>query len=455
MRCRIDCARRLPEFSRVSAPAPLSAPARPALGLWTAIALVVGNMIGSGLFLLPSALASYGAAALLGWGISIVGALALAVVFARLGQRNPRRGGPYAFAHQAFGPAAGFVVAWSYWISTWCGNAAIAIAFAGYFGALVPATTSTPLRAAATALVALWVCTLANLAGVRSAGRVQLVTATLKLLPLAAIAFVGIWSIEPAALQPFNRSGGNPWSVAIATAALTLWAFLGLESATIPAEDVGNPRRTIPRATLIGTTIAACATLVACMVVVALVPEATLTTSSAPFADAAAQLWGAQAGSLFAAAAAIACFGALNGWVLVQGQVPLAAADDGVFPALFARRDANGTPVSGLAVGSLMATILIVANYQQSLVGLFTFSILVSTGATLVPYLFCSAAEWRLSSMDRTIGARDGRPLAGFAVLFSAAALLGTGLEALGWGAALLLAGVPVYLWQRRKAAQG
>jgi len=436
------------EIPRVSA----TARVRPALGFWTATALVVGNMIGSGLFLLPSALASYGAAALLGWGISVIGALALALVFARLGQRHPRRGGPYAFAHLAFGPAAGFVVAWSYWISTWCGNAAIAIAFAGYFGALVPIATSTPLHAAVTALAALWACTFANLAGVRSAGRVQLVTATLKLLPLAAIAFVGVWSIEPAASQPFNRSGGSLWSVAIETAALTLWAFLGLESATIPAEDVDNPRRTIPRATLIGTAIAAVATVLACMVVVALVPAATLATSSAPFAEAATQLWGGHAGSLFAAAAAIACFGALNGWVLVQGQVPMAAADDAVFPALFARRDANGTPVTGLVVGSLMATTLVVANYQQSLVGLFTFAILVSTGATLVPYLFCSAAEWRLSATERGERASNGRPLAAFALIFSAAALLGTGLQALGWGAALLLAGLPVYWWQRRRA---
>jgi len=420
---------------------------RRALGLWTASALVIGNMIGSGLFLLPSTLAPYGPAAILGWSLSFVGALALALVFARLGQRHPRRGGPYAYAHLAFGPAAGFGVAWSYWISTWCGNAAIAIGFTGYFGALVPAATATPFRAAATALGALWLCTFANIAGIRNAARVQLVTTILKLLPLAAIAVVGVWAIEPTTLKPFNRSGDSMWSVAITTAALTLWAYLGLESATIPAEDVDDPRRTIPRATLIGTAIAAGATLIACMVVVALVPATTLAGSHAPFADAAAELWGAKAGALLAAAAAIACFGALNGWVLMQGQVSLAAAEDGLFPSLFARRDAQGTPVSGLVVGSALATLLVVANYHQDLVGLFTFSILVSTAATLVPYLVCSAAELKLAASggDRS----RGRVIPLFALVFSAAALLGTGAEALAWGVALLAAGVPVYLWQR------
>ncbi|HJT98240.1 MAG TPA: amino acid permease [Rhodanobacteraceae bacterium] len=433
----------------MTAPVPAT---RAPLGLWTATALVVGNIIGSGLFLLPSTLAAYGAAALLGWAISITGALALALVFARLGRRHPLRGGPYAFAHLAFGPAAGFGVAWSYWIATWCGNAAIAVGFTGNFGALVPVATSTPLHSAATAIAALWICTLINIAGVRSAGIVQLVTTVLKLLPLLAIAIVGIAFVQPAELGPFNRSGGNPWSVAITTAALTLWAFLGLESATIPASEVADPERTVPRATLIGTTIAALATLSACMAVVALLPADTLAHSNAPFADAATKLWGAGAGLLFAGAAAIACFGALNGWVLMQGQVPLAAADDGLFPSMFARRDANGTPVAGLVAGSVLATLLLVANYQQSLVGLFTFSILVSTAATLVPYLVCSAADLRLAGKGE--GGPRERALAVFALIFSAAALIGTGVEALAWGVVLLAAGWPVYAWQRRRAPQ-
>jgi APA family basic amino acid/polyamine antiporter len=422
---------------------------RPSIGLLTAIALVVGNMIGSGLFLLPASLAPYGVAAILGWGASACGALALAFVFARLSRRLPRSGGPYAYAREAFGDGVGFTVAWSYWISIWCGNAAIAIAFAGYFDALLPASTQTPMRGALTAIAALWACTLANILGVRSAGRVQLITTVLKLLPLIAIATFAIPSIEPAAWQPFNRSEGNLWSVLAATVALTLWAFLGVESATIPADNVRDPERNIPRATLIGATLAIVVTVCACMAVVGLLPAAALAKSSAPFADAAARLWGDRAGTLFAVVAAIACFGALNGWVLMQGQVPLAAARDRVFPAFFAREDARGTPVHGLVLSSALASLLVLANYQKNLVQLFTFSILLSTAATLLPYVVCSAAElrWpdRRSDRSRT---RLATMMAVAAFAFSVGALIGTGREALFWGAALVCAGWPVYRGQ-------
>jgi APA family basic amino acid/polyamine antiporter len=419
---------------------------QPGIGLLTAIALVVGNMIGSGLFLLPASLAPYGAAAILGWGASACGALALACVFARLSRWLPRSGGPYAYAREAFGDGVGFTVAWSYWISIWCGNAAIAIAFAGYFDALLPAAVQTPLLGALTAVGALWVCTLANALGVRSAGRVQLVTTVLKLFPLIAIAAFAIPAIEPAAWQPFNRSEGNLWSVLAATVALTLWAFLGVESATIPADNVRDPERTIPRATLIGATLAIVVTVCACMAVVGLLPADALAKSSAPFADAAARLWGARAGTLFALVAAIACFGALNGWVLVQGQVPLAAARDRVFPTFFAREDVRGTPIPGLILSSALASLLVVANYQKNLIGLFTFSILLSTAATLLPYVVCSAAQlrWPHHRRDRS-HARLAATIAFAAFAFSVGALIGTGSEALFWGAVLVCTGWPVY----------
>ncbi len=425
----------------------MDAPRRPPLGLATAIALVAGNMIGSGLFLLPASLAPYGPAALLGWMASALGGLALAFLFARLCRRLPLHGGPYAFARAAFGDGVGFAVAWSYWISTWCANAAIAVAFAGYVGAVFPATSASPLRAMASALAALWTCTLANALGVRSAGRVQLVTTVLKLLPLVVLSLLALHHVfAPAAWQPFNRSGESLPSVMLATMALTLWAFLGVESATVVAQDVEDPRRNLPRATLLGSAIAIVATVVSCTVVAAIVPGAELATAEAPFALAASRLWGSGAGLVFAATAAIACFGALNGWVLMQGQLPLAAARDGVFPQLFARVDARGTPRHGLVAGSVLASLLVLANYRKDLVGLFTFSILLATASCLLPYVVCSVAAMR----TREPG---GRVVACFAFVFSVAALVGSGAEALLWGAALVVAGWPVYLLQRHRLA--
>jgi len=431
-------------------------PPRAALGLATAIAIVAGNMIGSGLFLLPASLAPYGPAALLGWGASALGGLALAFVFADLGRRLPCSGGPYAFARAAFGDGAGFAIAWSYWVSIWCANAAIAVAFAGYLGSLfAPAATATGAPLAA--LGALWACTLANALGVRSAGLVQLVTTVLKLLPLLVLVVLAAPELPHATWQPFNRSGESLWSVALGTTALTLWAFLGVESATVVAQDVEHPRRNLPRATLIGSAIAIVVTVLACSVVGAIVPADVLATSSAPFADAASRLWGAKAGVLFAATAAVACFGALNGWVLLQGQLPLAAARDGVLPAWFARVDERGTPLQGLLAGSALASMLVLANYQENLVGLFTFSILLSTAACLLPYVVCSAAALRGVDRMTANGARSSRMIArvvaAFALVFSIAALVGTGAKALLWGLVLVAAGWPIH-WHLRRTSR-
>lgn len=417
--------------------------ARP-LGLWSATALVVGSMIGSGVFLLPAALAPYGAASLLGWGITLGGALLLALTFARLAARWPSTGGPYAFARQAFGDLPGFAVAWSYWISIWCGLAAIAIAFAGSLGALVPAATATPVRSASCALAALWLCAAINIAGIREAGRVQVITTILKLLPLLLFGIVALWFVDGSHYRPFNPSGEPLPQVVHITVIMTMWAFAGLEVATVPAGAIRDPARTIPRATLLGTLLAGIATILACTTVLGLVPASELQDSGAPMAEAASRLWGSGAAMAIASVAAISCFGALNGWVLVCAQVPLAAAQDGLFPQRFARINARGTPVFGIVSGCVLASSLVIANYSRSLVQLFTFAILLATAAILLPYAVSSAAWLRG-------GERKGRVVAALALLYSVYALLGAGREALTWGAVLLVSGLPVYAWMRRR----
>jgi APA family basic amino acid/polyamine antiporter len=418
-------------------------PARP-LGLWSATALVVGSMIGSGVFLLPASLAPYGAASLIGWAITLCGALLLALTFARLAMRWPQTGGPYAYARNAFGELPGFAVAWSYWVSIWCANAAIAVGFAGSIGAVFPALTATPVRAAGCALAALWLCVAINLAGVREAGRMQVFTTVLKLLPLLLFGFVALWVLDTSqyALNP----SGEPLPHAIqATVALTLWAFLGLEAATVPAGSIADPERTIPRATLLGTLLAGIATILACTSVLGVLPAAQVQASSAPMADAAHALWGPAAGIAVAVVAAVSCFGALNGWVLLSGQVPLAAARDGLLPQRFTRLDKGGTPVFGVIASGVLASALVLANYSHSLVQLFTFSILLSTAATLLPYVVSSAA-WLRS------GSGKGRVVAALALAYSLYALVGTGAKALLWGAVLVLAGLPLYFWRKRQA---
>ncbi|MGH8051978.1 MAG: amino acid permease [Arenimonas sp.] len=418
------------------------------LGLWTAIALVVGSMIGSGVFLLPATLASYGAASLLGWGLTLFGALLLALVYSWLAKKITRTGGSYAYAHEAFGPATGFFVAWSNWTSMWTGNAALAVAFAGSLGAVFPEATSTPIRAAVCALSGLWFCTIVNCTGIRKAGHMQLVTTLLKVVPLLLFGIVGLAYVEIDSYQPFNPSNEDLFSVATATAAITLWAFLGFEAATIPSASIKDPARTVPRATIIGMLIAGIATMLTCTVVLGLLPSDVLVKSAAPMADAATRLWGSSAGLAVAIVATISCFGALNGWVLLQGQIPLAAANDKLFPSVFARVDSRNTPVTGLLISSTLATVIVLSNYSHSLIQLFAFSILLSTAANLLPYAVSVAGWIKMNQQASPLKLA----IAGLALLYALWALKGTGSEALIWGGVLLLGGVPVYLYQRYKS---
>jgi len=425
---------------------------RPRLGFWMCVALVVGNSIGSGVFLLPAALAPFGLNSVIAWGFTASGAIALAIVFARLSRALPQAGGPYAYVHVAFGPLLAFVVAWGYWISIWVGNVSIATAGVSYLSPLLPWIAEKPGASVLTTLLFLWLLTFVNWYGIKASGWVQGVTTVLKILPLLAVGALGLTSLHSSSAV---STLSIPLSVSGVTAAatLTLWALLGLESATIPADKVANPARTIPIATLLGTIITALICAIACTTVLLLVPPATLAQSNAPFVDLAARFWGTGAGKLVAVFAAISAFGALNGWILLQGELPRAMANRGEFPRIFARESVHNTPGFGLCFGSALATLLILANYQKSMVSVFTFMILLSTTACLVLYALCSLALLRLQ-WTQQLGAARGRSVALgivgiLATAYSLWAIIGAGADAVLWGAALLLLGVPLYYWFR------
>ena len=422
------------------------------LGLATTTSIVLGNMVGSGVFLLPASLAIYGAYSLWGWGFSTVGALLLAWVFSSLSRRMPKAGGPYAYPREAFGDFAGFLIAWIYWLSILGTNAAIAVAFASYLADFFPALAATPLFGGLAAIAAVWALTALNIWGVRAAGWMQLITVILKLSPLLVLAVFGIFHFDPKMFSSTHVIE-SPFSAVNTAAALTMWAFLGLECATVPADHVKNPGKTIPRATLLGTIIAAAFYIVCTTVVMGVIPAHMLAHSNAPFADAAKLLWGSWAGYLIAAAAMISCFGALNGWILMQGQFPQAVANDGLFPKLFARESRRHTPTLGLLLSSVLATILILMNYSHGLVAMFTILILISTFFVLVPYMLCAMAEIVLSRAQKRVRKPPilGAVLACLAFVFALWAAAGTGRDSLYWGTLLLLAGIPIYVWQKRQ----
>ena len=423
------------------------------LGLWMVTALVVGNMIGSGIFLLPASLGPYGGISIVGWIVSAVGATLVALVFARLSRRFRKSGGPYTFTREGFGDFPGFLVAWGYWISIWTTNAAIAVAFVSYLTLFFPPLASSNALAAGVGLAAIWLLTWVNVRGVHAAGVVQLVTTVLKLIPLVFIATFGLAFVNFDNFVPFNPSGRSPLGAVSATVALTLWAFLGLESGTAPSEHVEDPEKTIPRATVIGTLLAATVYVLGTVAVMGVIPAQTLMQSNAPFAEAARVMWGSWAGYAVGLGAVISCFGALNGWLLLQGQIPFAAARDGLFPAAFGRISASGTPSYGLVFSSVLASLLLAMNYTRSLVEQFTFIILLATLNTLVPYVFCSMTELtmvlRAQGTGRTLPVLGGSALSLLAFGYALWAIYGAGPEIVFWGFLLLMTGVPVYVWVR------
>ncbi|GGY98792.1 amino acid permease [Streptomyces poonensis] len=430
-------------------------------GLPVATALVMGNIIGGGIFLLPASVAPYGTVSLLAFGVLTVGAIALALVFGRLAQRDPRTGGPYVYAREAFGDFAGFLTAWAYWITTWVSNAALAVAAVGYLDVLIPVSDHV-WTACLAALVLQWLPALANFAGTRYVGAVQLVSTVLKFAPLLLVAVGGLFFFDPDNLGPFNSSGGSSIGAVSAAAGLLLFSYLGVESAAVSAGEVKNPRRNVGRATVIGTAGAALVYLLGTLSVFGTVAHGRLVESSAPFSDAVnAMFGGTWGGWAVALAALVSMTGCLNGWTLLSAQTPYAAAKDGLFPAAFARRR-RGVPTVGVGVTVVLASLLTVYNYTAGSAKVFETLVLVTTFTATVPYLLATAAQifhlvsGRGELVNRRRLVRDA-VVAAVAAAFSMWLVAGAGYAAVYQGVLFLFAGILVYAVmaarrQRRKA---
>ena len=416
------------------------------LGFWMALALVMGNVIGAGIFLLPQALAPLGTNAIYGWLLTIGGALCIAWVLAQLARRF--QGGPYAYVRRASGDLPAFLVMWAYWISIWTAVPTIAIAAVSYLSSIVPALGA-PVVAPVAAVAAVWIFTFVNMRGARTAGWVQLATTALKVLPLIAVAIVAAVLLgggdRSAAMAQVPVS-----TAAVATAAaLSMFAMLGFESATLPTGKIRDPQRTVPLATIAGTAAVGLIYLAAFASILFLLPTEVIANSPAPFADAIVPALGAAAGTAVALFATISALGAVNGWVLLSGEVPLTLARDGVFPRWFTVTAGPGTPVRAQLLSSLLATLLIASNYSRTMAGLFTFMLLISTVANLFLYLACTLASLRLTMRGQMAGtALVLTAVAGIA--FAIFAFWGAGGEATLWGFALLVTGFPVYFLMRR-----
>jgi len=437
-------------------------------GLTSATALIVGTIIGVGIFNLPTSLATYGPISLVSMALTTVGALVLALLFAALSRRLPADGGPYAYARVGFGNPLGFTNAWSYWITAWAGNAAIAVGWVLYVEHFIN-TGHNAFFSVLLVLVGLWIPAAINLSGVKNMGAVQVITTVVKFVVLAFMATVGLFFISSANYSPWNVSGESTWVAIGGGMAIALFSYLGVETAAVAAAKVRDPDKNIPRATILGTLATAVVYMLSLVAVFGILPTTKLAESTAPFSDAANTMFGGTwAGNVMAIAVIISGFGALTGWTMICAEMPLAAAKDGLFPERFRRISKAGVPPFGIAISTVLASVAVIVNYLgASGADVFTTLVLMTGITAAIPYGFSALAQikWRVADRRALEGRRFARDVtvAVVSLVFSILFIWysrNTGQPFwLYWApfllaAAALLLGIPVYRSQRRHMSE-
>jgi len=458
----------------VTSTAPPEADQRPverSLGLPQSTALIMGSIIGVGIFSLPYSLASYGPISLVAMALATVGAVALAFMFAVMSRRLPADGGPYAYARSAFGNGLGFSNAWSYWITAWAGNAAIVVGWVYYVEHFLN-KGSVVGWSIAIALVGLWIPAVINLTGVRNMGSFQVWTTVLKFIPLAIMATVGLFFIKSGNFTPWNVSGDSSLSAIGGAMAICLFSYLGVETAAVAAAKVRDPERNVPKSTIYGTLASAAVYLLSMVAVFGIIPtsDLALDANKASYSTAANSIagGGSWAGNLVALAVIISGIGALNGWTMICAEMPLAAAKDGLFPARFGRLSTRRVPAFGIISSTALASVAVVISYMGANGATVFTTLVLMTGITAaIPYAFSALAQmkWRFHDNQAVHTPRLVRDVsvAVVAFVFSLAFIYYSRNSGDSWyvvwgpflmsGGACLL-GIPVYLVQRSQMTE-
>ena len=426
--------------------------ARKRFGFYTTTALVVGNIIGAAIFMQPAALAPFGWNAVTAWLVVLAGSLCLAWCFAMLAKHHPDAGGAHGYMEMGVGEGAAFLGSWGYLVSVWAANAAITITGVNYLARLVPAISTVPGGELATALAAIAILTWANVRAL--GGDVQLVTSIIKVLPFAAVIGLALWTLATSGTAALRPLDAVPVTAATTVSALgiTFYAMLGLESAAMPADAVEDAEHVVPRATMVGTTVSGLLTIVSTCAVALLMPLDVVANSKAPVADFINGYWGTWASLFVAFCGVVSCFGCLNGWLLIGGELPSAMCQRGALPQWFGELNAAGVPARAIVLGSVITALLTTLASSRVGVAAFNFAALIATATNLVLYLLCAITTLRFVA-DGRLPRSAGLVLAGGgAVLFALYAFYGSGLEALAWGAGLIALGWPLRLAARRAA---
>ena len=419
------------------------------IGLLAATSLVVGNIIGAGIFVLPASLGKFGSISIVGWLFTATGALILAKIFSNFSKKlKGKSGGPYIYSKVVFGDFIGFLVAWGYWISCWVNNAAIAVAIVSALSFFFPELVTNPFYATITGLSFIWFFTFTSSRGIKSSGNIQILTTIAKLIPLVLIILFGFFIFDLEIFPEFNLTDQNDFEILPVVAVMTLYAFLGLECASIPAENIKNPEKTIPKATMVGTLISTLIYILSTIVLFGIISAENLINSPAPFAEAGEIIGGKYFGFLISAGAAISAIGALNGWILITSYMPMTMANDRLFPKVFAKKNKKGFPYLSLLLGSILTSFVMTMNYTDGLVDRFEFLILLTTLSTLIPYFFVSVSYILFHVEKRLFKINSFRSviLGLFGSLYSLWAIFGSGIDSIFYGTILLIVGIPIYL---------
>lgn len=362
------------------------------INLFTAICLVSGNMIGAGALMLPASLAKFGSLSLIGWFITSIGAICLAVVFSKLSNLFPKSGGPYSFAMHIFGKFSGFQMAWSYWIFTWISNVALVVSGLAYMSIFIPDLTTNKILSMSIGIISIILFTILNTFNLKTFSIIQNLITIFKLLPLFLFCIIGLINFNTDAL---NIPSQFSYHESITqTLAITLWAFIGLESATIPSDKIKNSKRTVGLATIIGVSTVAIIYILSNYALISIVPINQLESSPAPFVEATRIIFGETA-SYFMAFIGVFCIaGTLHGWTLILGQVPMSAASHKLFPQLFLKKNSNDIPALGIIIGGVLMCIFFLLSFCDSFSKQFDIIIDFSCFAILIPYIYAISAAF-------------------------------------------------------------
>ena len=420
------------------------------IGFWRGWSIAVGCAIGSGIFMMPTLLAPFGMLGLGGWLVAGGGSILVALTMAKLVKRIPKTGGPYIYVNEGLGKFPGFIIAWTYWVACISAIAGISIAFVGYLGFFAPTISSSPIHALLASLILIWIIIILNIRSLENSSKFQLVSTLLKLLPLIFIIFLGAANFNIDNLPEFNPTDLHPFSLIATVTTLVMWSFIGIETATVPADNVINPQETIPRVLIASVLTILILYILVSVAIAAIVPANELIDSSAPFALAASKILGVTGGTIISIGALVSTLGSLNANTLTAGNLSLAAARDGLLPSRFIFLTKSGTPIFTYLLTGVFVSILLVLNYTKGIVNAFVFMAMLSTLSTLIAYAFCAIAEFKFAQVEKKNQTRNYALLLSCGTfLYAFFAIWGAGIEMIIYSIILILIGTPIYLLKK------